>query len=151
MLMEKRMKRLWMLLPFLALLFGVTGTAHAQFTTVTAQVKDANNALYNNCQANINFVPSPTATTAPLIQGSTFQTVIPVVQCDSNGNFTATMVDNNQVSDGHTVPPGSQWQFNICSARGAFPIQYCFSLSLVITGTTQNITAQLQADIELPL
>lgn len=144
----ERMRRFRLLLTTLTLLaagLAFASPARAQFTTVTAQVKDSNGSLYSNCVGNVSFVPAPSATTVPLIQGSTFSTTVVIASCDSNGNFSVVLVDNNQVSDGHSVPPASQWQFNICTAVNAFPIQYCFQAPLTITGATQNITAALTA------
>lgn len=133
------------ILPLVALLTLAAAPARAQYVAVSAIVADANGTLYNNCTANVSYVPAPGATTTPTIGGGTFQTVLPVVNCDSNARFFITLPDNLQISDGHTIPPSSMWNFAICSATGAYPIRYCFQTSIVITGTTQNISAALTA------
>jgi hypothetical protein len=137
--------RRWLLgiLAFLAL----GQVARAQFTTVSATVKDPSSNLYVSCRGNIDFVPSPTATQVPLLSGSTFQTSVPIASCDSFANFTAVLADNLVVSDGHTGATASAWKFSICSS-GTPPV--CFNAVLTITGATQNITAALQA-VSAPL
>ena len=121
--------------------------AQSGFVAVTAApVLDPNGVPYTNCQASISFVPSPSATLVPTIYGSTFPTSYPVFTCDSFGNFSANLPDNNLIVDGHTSSPASLWRFNICSAPGKYPgPQYCFNTALTITGGTQNITSALQA------
>ena len=138
------------------IIFGITAVLAAlllpasgfcQFTSVQAQVKDANGKLWSNCTVNASFVPSPSATTQPLLNGSTFQTTVPVVQCDSMANLTLTLADNNQVQDGHTAPPASQWNINVASDSVCFAGQkFYFNARLTITGGSQNITAALTAD-----
>lgn len=125
--------------------------SHAQFTAVTAQVKDSNSAPYANCSGSANFVPAQTATTVPLIGGSAFTTVVPF-NCDANGNISLTLVDNNQVSDGHTTGTASQWRFAIESQSICFAGQkFGFSSTITITGTTQDITSTLTSSaIVLP-
>lgn len=128
----------------LALLFilGACVPAHAQFTNITGTILDPTGAPYVNCRMSIAFVPSTTATTIPTIGGSTFQTDIPLAQCDSFGalNPAIQLVDNNQVSDGHTGA-ASQWRFNVSSQDG----KTNFFCLITITGASQNITSPLQA------
>lgn len=139
------MKRL-LILVFLVAASALAAHAQSGTTLVTGVVKDLNNQAYSNCQMSANYVASPTATTVPLINGSTFPPVVPVFRCDGNGNFSATVIDNNLVSDGHTGTQTGQWQFQTCSAPGKYPgPPYCFPLTLVITGTTMDISIQMQA------
>ena len=128
-------------LPLLLLLWALPARGQGGYTTVTATVLDPNGAPYVGCHGNASFVPSPTATQAPLISGSTFQTDVPIPACDSFANFTLVLVDNNQVTDGHVSPPASQWNFNIVSQDG----KTGFSCQMTITGATQNISSQIQA------
>lgn len=120
--------------------------APAQTTQVSATVLDPGGKPYQNCTGSANFVPSPTATTVPTISGSTFQTIVPIASCDSFGKFSMTLVDNNQVSDGHTGAQASQWSFFIQSANVCFVGQkVSFSTTLTITGASQDISAALTA------
>src|SRR5215471_10345895 len=88
--------------------------AQTGFTKVSAQVLDPNNVVYAGCTGNASFVPAPTATTFPTLSGSVFNTVVVINSCDSAGNMTITLADNNLVSDGHpTGQQASQWKFAI--------------------------------------
>src|SRR3984893_6416824 len=102
--------RIKLILAFIIVLFCAL-PSHAQYTTVSAQVKDVNGNLYQNCHGEADFVPSSSATTQPFLSGSLFQTSVVINQCDGNGNFTLVLADNNQVSDGHGGGPVSQWRF----------------------------------------
>jgi len=116
--------------------------AQTGFTTVSAQVLDPNNVPYAGCSGNASFVPAPTATTFPTLSGSVFNTVVVISQCDSSGNFTLKLADNNLVTDGHpTGQQASKWKFAIQSQDG----KTGFSCTLTITGATQTITTQLKA------
>src|SRR6266850_5819517 len=129
------------LLALLFLTFSAV-SARAQFTTLTATpVKDPNGAPYVNCRGNGAFVPSPSTTQVPLLSGSTFQTDVPISSCDSFGNLTITLADNNAITDGHAGSDVSKWRLNISSQDG----KTNFSCTLVITGATQDVTAALQA------
>ena len=125
------------------LLLMCAGVARAQtgFTFASGYVLDPNGNPYSRCSGSAAFAPSPSATTVPTINGSVFQTDVPISSCDSFGFLTITLADNNVVSDGHTSPPASQWNFAITSEDGKTSFQCKFT----ITGTTQTITNQLQA------
>lgn len=114
----------------------------AQHTTVSAQVKDANNSLYRNCTGSANFIGQNTVPGAGpyLLGGGVFQTVVPIA-CDGSANFQISLADNNQIT-----PTPSQWSFAICSAIGAYPgPPICFTALITITGATQSITTNLQS------
>src|SRR6266850_1436314 len=129
------------LLALLFLTFSAV-SARAQFTSVTATpVKDPNGAPYVNCRGNGAFVPSPSTTQVPLLSGSTFQTDVSISQCDSFGNMTITLADNNAITDGHSGSDVSKWRLNISSQDG----KTNFSCTLTVTGTTQDATAAIQA------
>src|SRR5208337_4555965 len=78
--------------------------------------------------------------TVPLLNGSIFQTDVPINSCDSFGLLTIMLADNGVVSDGHTTPPASMWNFAISSQDG----KTSFQCKMTITGSTQTITSQLQ-------
>jgi lysophospholipase L1-like esterase len=126
----------------LLLLAVVSISAHAQFTVVSGQVTDQTGVPYAGCHGSASFIPSPSATQQPTLSGSSFQTSLVLNQCDSLGNFTITLADNNSVTDGHT-PGGqaSQWRFDITSADN----RTSFGANVTVTGATQNITTSLRA------
>jgi hypothetical protein len=128
-------------LAVLFLLAAAGARAQTGFTAVSAQVLDPSGNLYAGCHGNASYVPSPSATQVPTVNGSTFQTSVVIASCDSNANFTIIVADNNYVVDGHTSAPASQWRFGITSQDG----KTAFSCTMTITGTTQNITGPLQA------
>jgi hypothetical protein len=134
------MKKLALLVALL-----LPSAAWAQHTLVTAVVKDANGSIYTNCNGSASFIgENLTPGAGPyLLGGSVFQTVVPL-QCDSSGNLSLTLADNLLIS-----PSPSQWNLGICApaglSAGGVPPPICFSALLTITGTTQNITASLQA------
>jgi len=126
-------------------LFGLCFSTKAQTTSVSATVNDPTGRPYTGCSASISYVPAPTATTVPTINGSTFQTVLPLAKCDSFGNFSVTLTDNNLISDGHSGA-ASQWNFSIQSASTCFSGNtVSFQVSLTITGASQNISSALSA------
>lgn len=135
------MRRWWLSLVLLVAplpLWAQSGT-----TLVTAQVTDVNGNLYSNCQWSVVFVgqnATPGAgpyAPAPLLNGQQGT-------CDSQG-FIGGSTGISLADNINTVTPTpSQWQFSVCSASGYLGGPYCFSTLLTITGTTQNISAQLQ-------
>jgi hypothetical protein len=131
--------RSWILVALVALL---SVSAWAQHTTVTAQVKDPTNQLYRTCTGSANFVGQNTVPGAGpyLLGGSVFQTVVPIT-CDGSARFTVSIADNNMIT-----PTPSQWRFAMCSAFGVYtgPL-ICFDALITITGTSQDVTAALQA------
>ena len=128
------------------LVLGLAVSARGQTTAVTATVTDPSGKPYQGCKVNVSYVPSPTATTVPTINGSTFNTTVPIVQCDSFGNFSTTLIDNTLISDGHTGSVGSMWAFFVQSASVCFAGQTVgFNVSLTISGVSENISAQLHA------
>ena len=129
----------------LAILFTILGSivarAQSGYTVASGFVLDPKGNPYAQCKGSAAFVPSPSATTVPLLNGSTFQTDVPISSCDSFGFMTITLADNNVVSDGHTTAPASMWNLAIQSQDG----KTSFQCKITITGTTQTISSQLQA------
>ena len=135
---------------FLIVFSAVSIPAVAQRTLVTGVVKDSNGALYTNCTGSANFVNQNTTpgTGPPNLGGSTFQTVVPFT-CDGHGVMGGgpglTLADNNVVQ-----PQPSQWNFSFCappsisSCSGQAP-PLCASTLITITGSTQDISTQLDA------
>lgn len=126
---------------FITPLLLVTAAAYGQMTQVTAQVKDANNQLYVNCQWSVVFVNQNTTPGA----GPSQPAALLVGQqghCDSSGNLNVQLADNVLTIQ----PKPSQWNFSICSAPGYVPGgTYCRSNMLVtVTGQTLNLTSFFQ-------
>jgi hypothetical protein len=141
------------LLLFLILAVFLPISAHAQsgITTVTATVIDQNGKVYRGCWVQASFQTPINATTQPLLSGSTFQTVVPAVQCDSFGRFTLNLADNSQIQCGVGAGCG-QWKITIRSADVCFVgQQFAFGLTLTISGATMAIDAQVTAaSVPLP-
>lgn len=122
----------------------LSGVAFAQYTNVSAQVLDPGGNIYANCTVSASFVNNTGLSQLPLISGSTFQTQVNGISCDSNGNFTLRLADSNAIT-----PLGTQWKFSICAKNGSTP---CFSYTApacpaagCITGASITITTALQA------
>jgi hypothetical protein len=109
----------------------------AQFTNVTATVKDASNNIYPNCKYGVDFVIQSSASQLSLLDGvADFQKSYGGAACDSNGTLAIRLPDNNRIT-----PTPSQWKFSICDSSGT----RCFTLQVTITGVNQDITAAIQA------
>jgi hypothetical protein len=117
--------------------------AFAQFTTVTGTVIDPHSVPY----ALGTITPTLVANSTPTLNGFPYTPPTQPVGLDKNGSFSFNIADNNQLQ-----PPGTQWNFIVCSAVGTTqPVvgtgSQCFTLAtpLTITGATQNISTQLNA------
>lgn len=119
---------------YLLAIILLTSAAFAQKTTVTAQVIDSNNTVYQNCRYSVTFVGQSSLPGPYLISGSTFQTDFPGIGCDSFGNLSVQLYGNSLIS-----PTPSQWRFDVCDTTGKF----CGFLLATISGLTQNITTPL--------
>lgn len=128
-------------LALIFVLFFLSMAAHA--TTVTGQVKDPVGQLYRTCTGSANFIgqnSNPAAGPYRLGGVSTFQTVVPIF-CDGSARFTVSLASNTLIT-----PTPSQWSFSICTAMGVYPgPPICFTTLITITGTSQDVTTQLQA------
>jgi hypothetical protein len=135
------MKSLKFLFLSIVLLFPLS--LLAQFTTVTAQVKDPGNLVYQSCHYNIDFVNNTGIPQLPLLSGAPFQTTFGEASCDSTGHLSIRLADSGQIT-----PPGTQWHFSICTADRSQCFGYtspaCPAVGC-ITGTTIDISAALQA------
>lgn len=131
----------------LVLLAGIilpTLPSQAQFTNVTATVKDPAGNTYTNCSYSVDFVNRSQQPQLPLLGGvSQFQTSFPGARCDSFGNLAIRVADNNQVTPNDVV---SNWRFSICDQTQ----KACFVAQLLITGASQDISTALQA-VSAPL
>jgi hypothetical protein len=128
------MNKLFMLL--LLLLLPVI--ASAQYSNVTAVVKDPSGNLYVNCSYSVNYVAPPNPTSFPVFTGTTtaIQQSYTGTRCDSFGVLNIRLPANTSVT-----PANSQWKFSICSSNGVT----CFSYTGTITGASIDITGPIQA------
>lgn len=121
----------------------------AQQITITGNILDPASAPYGNASMSIDLTVPANAPQQPTIGGSVFQQHF-VTNLNSAGFFSATIFDNNQISDGLT-PSGTQWRFTICMPNN--PTYHglpCFNSTQTITGSSpQNIGATLSASAVL--
>jgi hypothetical protein len=109
--------------------------------TVTAIVKDPSGNLYVRSLVIASFVgQSTTPGAGPYITGGVpsgqFQTVIPT-ETDSFGAFSVIIPGNDTIT-----PTPSQWKFTVVSSTTP---PAAFAALITITGSSQDITAALQA------
>lgn len=116
----------------LLFLFAVSGLAYGQYTAVSASaVHDPNQVVFANGKVS-----------ATLTQGAVFigtGTQPPntaSAQMSATGGFSLTLASNTALS-----PDGTQWTFNVCNSNGLT----CFTTAITITGTSQDISATLNA------
>lgn len=118
----------------------------AQFTQTQGTIKDPTGLPY----ANGTITPTLVCSGSPRFSSSGFPYTPPAqaVGLDGNGSFVMQLADVTQL-----LPPGCTWSFHVCSAAGTIqpgtPISggpVCFDVTgLAITGTVQDISAQLSA------
>jgi hypothetical protein len=124
-------------------------SAAAQDTTVTASsITDSDGTLWANGTVSVQFVPNPStpnpgsyrlcASGAALSPGILNQ---PPVNLGGSAGFSITTYDNSQV-----CPSGSQWQFTVCPNASS----KCGIITTPVSGTTQDITTQVNAGIPAP-
>jgi len=133
------------------LLLGYAGViplgvaAAAQFTTVTGTVTDPNGIPYaNGTIVSVLILPGGTS---PTLGGLPYTPPTQPVGLDSTGSFTIQLADNNVL-----LPAATKWNFTVCSAIGTVqpasgkgPVCFTLASPITITGTSQSITANLNA------
>src|SRR4029077_13078450 len=105
------------------------------YTTVTAIVRDPAGNVYSNGRWEAIWINQSSSNQLGLINGSVFSTFT-AGQLDSFGNLSTTLADCNII-----IPTPNKWNFNIIDSTG----KIAFSTLILITGTSQDITAALQA------
>src|SRR4029077_3856928 len=105
------------------------------YTTVTAIVRDPAGNVYSNGRWEAIWINQSSSNQLGLINGSVFSTFT-AGQLDSFGNLSPTLADCNII-----IPTPNKWNFNIIDSTG----KIAFSTLITITGTSQDITATLQA------
>jgi hypothetical protein len=121
----------------------LTPAAAAQFTTVIGTVTDPNGLAYANGTISAILVSSA----SPTLNGLAYTPPTQPSGLDVNGKFTLQLADNTVL-----LPAATKWNFKVCSAGGTVqpaggkgPI--CFSLAapITISGSSQDISANLNA------
>jgi hypothetical protein len=139
--------RRWLLV--IAILLLGASESRAQYTTVSATVLDPTGNPYVNGSFTAQFSDPGTSGKLPLLNGSTFQTVVSG-QLDSFGSFTAVVADNMVIASSSDAT-NTTWVFNICSQTYSTlnNQKFCFNWTAPappgITGGAINISTQLQA------
>jgi trimeric autotransporter adhesin len=121
----------------------LTELAAAQFTTVTGTVTDPNGLPYANGTISAILITSA----SPTLNGFAYTPPTQPTGLSTAGKFTLNLADNTVL-----LPAASKWNFTVCSAAGTVqpaggkgPI--CFSLAapITISGSSQDISANLNA------
>jgi hypothetical protein len=140
--MMKRLGLAKYLIPLIVAFFAVI-PAHAQFTTVTGTIIDPNGWPYANATITAHLVP---ASSGPWrLQGQPYAGTMANTNLDYNGSFRAAVGDNSMI-----LPAGSQWQFTVnAQAQPQIGVlgtgAQSFSITLTISGASQDISVQLTA------
>lgn len=92
---------------------------------------------YANGSVTAAYINQSTAPTLPLLNGSVFPTY-GATTFDSSGKFTIYLADDNII-----FPTPSQWKITVCQKGGSQPP--CYTVTLTITGATQDISSQIAA------
>lgn len=112
-----------------------------QTTNVTATITDPDGQTWNNGTFIATFVPSQTAQQGPTCNGNPNFTQQFRGNLTSGGVMTVSVCDN-----GFVKPPGSTWQFTLCSNTSA----PCQNTSQFVTGASQNLSTQLSQQLIAP-
>jgi hypothetical protein len=137
-------------LVFLFSIFLFPFSAFAQTpTVVTGTITDPNGLPYSFANISAQLVPS-TASPTVLVNGqpSVIFGFRPTTT-DANGNFSMSLFCNSAGGGCSVISPGgSQWQFTVSTNGIQPPIgtgPQAFSVTLTITGVSQNISTNLNA------
>ena len=139
------MKKLWTLGIFaLASVLCMGQTTTVSGTSIT----DSDGTVWVNGNVTVQFYPNPaTPNVASYKVCSTGASLSAAVlnqgplSLDGAGNFSATVYDNTKI-----CPSGSQWQFTVCPLATS----KCGVATTSVSGTTQNITSQIDSAIPAP-
>jgi hypothetical protein len=116
-------------------------------TTVTGTVTDPNGFAYAG--GTINFRLTTPGGVSPYItslgSSASVQAMYGPARLDANGAFSLSVPDNTKIT-----PSGTTWAITVCSAAPNLPSPagngpQCFSVSETISGSSQDLTAALDA------
>jgi len=138
------MRKIIQIVPILigAFLFAAT-PARAQFTSVSGTVKDSNGIPYAN--GTMSAVLVPTSAGGWTLSGNPYSGRVGPLTLDSTGTFVANFGSNAII-----LPAATKWQITVNSNQGgiAAPLgtgAQTFTVTMTISGATQNISATLNA------
>ena len=140
------MKKIFAQLMFMFLMLTCS---YAQYTTVTATgITDSDGTLWANGTVSVALQPNPAQANLNNYKlcssGASLSTAVTTqgpVSLGSGGSFSFTVYDNSLV-----CPQGSQYQFTVCPDASS----KCGVITLPVTGTSVNITSQIDAMLPLP-
>jgi len=115
--------------------------AWGQFTLVTGTVVDPNGLPYANGAIGALLILPGGA--SPTLNGLAYTPPVQPTGLNAAGVFSMRLADNTVL-----LPAGTKWNFTVCSALGTVQPASgngprCFSVTLIISGASQDISAQL--------
>ena len=121
----------------------LTGTALAQFVTITGTVLDPSGAPYQNGSGRAVLVSGNGSGQQAWTVGGTnpVQTPIVINALDSFGRFSA-QVASTAIIDQQSAQP--EWQFSFCANQAIQP-QVCFTMTPMALASNQDISATIRA------
>ena len=121
----------------------LTGTALAQFVTVTGTVLDPSGAPYQNGSGRAVLVSGNGSGQQAWTVGGTnpVQTPIVINALNSFGQFSA-QVASTAIIDQQSAQP--EWQFSFCANQAIQP-QVCFTMTPMALASNQDISATIRA------
>jgi hypothetical protein len=118
----------------------LSGAAMAQTSALTATITDSDSQTWNNGTYIITFVPAPNTPQPSTWTGGTLVT-------QYRGSLNGSGVLSVSIADNATIsPPGSQWQFQLCSNTSA----PCNNITTTVTGATPNLSTVLSNGVTAP-
>jgi hypothetical protein len=118
--------------------------ARAQFTQVTATVKDPSGIPY--ADGTVSAVLTPGSSTGSFsLNGNPYSGQIGPASLDSTGSFVLNFGSNTAI-----VPAGTKWAITVNSNPGGIPLPFgtgaqSFTVTMTISGSTENISSTLNA------
>lgn len=116
--------------------------AAAQKTTVTATIVDPTGIPYANGTVTAQLVPAGVSNAT--VNGAAIGGLVGPAATDDNGHFSMDLFSNTSIS-----PANTKWQFTVCNPGVPSPLGFgnqCFMPApITITGSTQSVTAQMNA------
>jgi len=124
----------------LAIVALMVGSALAQTSAITATITDPDSQTWNNGTYIITFVPAPNTQQPSTWTGGALVTQY-TGSLNSSGVLSVSVADNGFVS-----PPGSKWQFTLCSNTSA----PCQNVVTAVTGASPNLSTTLSNGLIAP-
>ena len=125
----------------LVVLLFLVSAAFSQTSNVTATITDPDGQTWNNGNVQITLIPAPGQVGPPVWAGGTNFPQKFSATMDGTGTFTVSIPDN-----GFITPPGSKWQFTLCSNTSA----PCQNVTTSVTGGAPNLSSVLSTALAAP-